>query len=350
MTKKSASSSAKKKPARSLASATPRKDYAGQVARMYQIHDRLKRKITVTVDTLREECGMARRTVLRDITLMREEHGAPITYSRKLNSYIYTEPYEFLPRLRLTGPEALALAMSARRFGAAPGSLLGRAFPSLLQKLGPMLDEDTSFSLDALKDVFVQPNRLAAREDRHLPVVHEARTLRRELRIVYQKPGDEPKARTIRPLHLAYVGNGWMLLARDVREPNQDRNFMLSRMHEAEMTTTRFERPADFDAEKILRGSLRRFTGQGEHEIKIALDAFAAAYARDEPWHESQDLQPLPDGRFMLTLKLNNLVDVEQDALSWGLHAEVLAPAELREKMRVTAEGLHARYARPNPA
>ena len=46
-----------------------------------------------------------------------------------------------------------------------------------------------------------------------------------------------------------------------------------------------------------------------------------------------------------MTLRLNNLVDVRRWILSWGGHAEVLAPAELREALRDEATAMLARHA-----
>lgn len=49
-------------------------------------------------------------------------------------------------------------------------------------------------------------------------------------------------------------------------------------------------------------------------------------------------------GGVEVTLRLNNLIDVRRWILSWGGHAEVLAPAELREAIRAEAAAMLARH------
>jgi proteasome accessory factor B len=56
-------------------------------------------------------------------------------------------------------------------------------------------------------------------------------------------------------------------------------------------------------------------------------------------------MRELPDGGLELTLRLGALPEVERWALGWGAHAEVVAPAELRERLRRTAAELSRVYA-----
>lgn len=102
--------------------------------------------------------------------------------------------------------------------------------------------------------------------------------------------------------------------------------------------------PVDFDRDRYLGGSLGRFTGETLHDVRILLDATAAFYARERPWHPSQKIAERPAGAIELTLRLNNLVDVENKVLRCGPHAEVLAPPELRARLRAAAAATLARY------
>lgn len=122
------------------------------------------------------------------------------------------------------------------------------------------------------------------------------------------------------------------------------RNFRLDRIHGMECTSDVFERPADFDPLKHLRGSLGAFAGEKEFEVRIALDACAANHARDTPWHPSQRLKDIPGGAAEITLRLNHPTDAIIAVLRWGRHAEVLAPAGLRKAVRDELATTLARY------
>lgn len=60
---------------------------------------------------------------------------------------------------------------------------------------------------------------------------------------------------------------------------------------------------------------------------------FAVATARDiqeHTWHESQTLEPQPDGTVICTLQLKSLVEVQPWILSFGPRAVAIEPPELR--------------------
>ena len=50
------------------------------------------------------------------------------------------------------------------------------------------------------------------------------------------------------------------------------------------------------------------------------------------------------DGSIAVSLRLNHLTDVERRVLACGAHIEVLAPSELRRRIRAAATALLARY------
>jgi proteasome accessory factor B len=59
-------------------------------------------------------------------------------------------------------------------------------------------------------------------------------------------------------------------------------------------------------------------------------------------WHPSQNMRPLADGELELSLDLGSLEEIERWVLSWGEHATVLEPAELRKMIRKAAQAMLA--------
>lgn len=315
--------------------------------RVIRIHERLANGQQVTAESIAREFEVSARTIKRDIELMRDRLGAPIAWDAANRSYHYTHHCDLLPLLRIDAGEALALAVAGKTFAAWRGSPLGQALTSALEKIASVVGGTVSIPGDALADVLFAPeDPTADAEHRHFAMLLEAIQRRRELTIEYRKPRTDRVAetRTIRPLHLAHLEHRWVLVAHDVNR-NALRSFLLARICAAAWTGVRFEPPAGFDAAAHLRGSLGRFSGAGEHEVRIALDAIAAPYVRECPWHASQLLVQHQDGTAEVTLRLNNLIDIERRILACGAHAEVLAPAELRESVRVAAAAMLARHA-----
>ena len=320
--------------------------------RIVRIHERLGNEHLVTAATLARECEVSDRTIKRDIELMRDRLGVPIVWDATTHSYYYSHACDLLPLLRLDTDEALALVLAGRTFAAWNGSALGRALRAALEKIAPVVGGAVSFPAEELSDFIFQPDDSPEVEAEHrwFAIVLEAIQRRRELRISYQKPKARTAAetRTIHPLHLAFLDHRWMLVAYDLTR-EAVRNFLLARLREAKPTGARFDPPAAFDAKQYLRGSLGRFTGDGaaEHEVRIVIDATVAPYVRENPWHPSQAIVGCVDGGVEATFRLNNLVDIERRILACGSHAEVLAPAALRETIRAAAAAMSARYTGP---
>ena len=61
-------------------------------------------------------------------------------------------------------------------------------------------------------------------------------------------------------------------------------------------------------------------------------------------WHSSQKVTPLPGGGSHMRFRLSALEEVERWILSWGTHASVIGPAELRKRVARTARTVGARY------
>ena len=52
-----------------------------------------------------------------------------------------------------------------------------------------------------------------------------------------------------------------------------------------------------------------------------------------------------PRGQLRMTLRLNNLEEIERFVPSWGVHAKVVRPKALVMRLRQITEQLHQRYA-----
>lgn len=312
-----------------------------------RIHERLGHEQQITAESVAREFEVSPRTIKRDIELMRDRFGVPIAWDASSRSYYYTHHCDLLPLLRIDADEALALALAGKTFAAWHGSPLGQALNGALEKIASVVGGAVSVPGETLAELLFAPADPAAdAEHRHFAMLLEAIHRRRELWLEYRKPQARGanETRRVHPLHLAYLEHRWMLVAHDAERAGP-RNFLLARMSAVVPTGEKFSPPAGFELAAYLRGSLGRFSGAGEHDVRIALDAVAAPYVRERPWHASQKIVERPDGGIELTLRLNNLIDIERRVLACGAHAEVLAPAELRASVQATAAAMLARYA-----
>jgi predicted DNA-binding transcriptional regulator YafY len=177
-------------------------------------------------------------------------------------------------------------------------------------------------------------------------VLTKALRERRVLNLLYRNRGAATsQQREVHPYHLACVDNHRYLLAFDLKR-NDMRTFSLTRMQKAEWGRKRFTMPAGFDANQYLRNSFGVFKGDAEsdYEVVVDFDAWAADEVRGRRWHSSQQLTELPKGMLRVTMRLNNVEEVEKWVMGFGTHATVVRPRALRERMRKTAAELITRY------
>ena len=141
----------------------------------------------------------------------------------------------------------------------------------------------------------------------------------------------------IDPYHLANINGEWFLFAFDHLR-NDVRTFVPARIQSVKLTGKRFTQPRKFSLEKRLRDSFGVHSGQGEFNVVIRFNEFAADYIREKRWHPSQQVKELPAGGLELRLKLSSLGEVERWVLGWAGNAKVLQPPELVSIIQRAAE------------
>lgn len=58
-----------------------------------------------------------------------------------------------------------------------------------------------------------------------------------------------------------------------------------------------------------------------------------ARYIRERRWHPTQESEEMPDGGLLLRFRTGGLAEVRRWVMSYGSHAEVLVPENLRREV-----------------
>ena len=106
-----------------------------------------------------------------------------------------------------------------------------------------------------------------------LPLVQDAVSRDRALMIRYRQAGRERVERTIDPLGLVAKGTTWYLVA---NTPKGFRTYRVSRIEEATLLETRFDRPANFDLERYWKASTEQFHLRQQYVATLRLEPGAA--------------------------------------------------------------------------
>jgi len=312
--------------------------------RILHLLTRLKENRPTTAGMLAATWEISRSTAMRDIQYMRDRLGVPMEWVASKGTYVLTGPYDALPLVVLGRRDALTLALAGRVCEMFHGASFANRMDAIIKKLAPMLGGAVSVAVDALQHIHTPATAAAMAEFELFLSLLEAIDGRHPVRFSYTKPdAPAPERRLVHPLHLARLADHWRLIAHDPAQADL-RHFVLARIRDVEATSGVFERPRDFDPVRHLAGSVGAFAGGPVHDVRIALDAEAAAYARERPWHASQKLRARRDGWTELTLRLSDLPGIRNLVLRWGQHAAVLQPRSLRDEVRDALASALAHY------
>ncbi len=290
----------------------------------------------IRTDELARRVDMSVRTVYRDLRAIEQEIGLGI-WSEDGRWGILGD--EFLPPLKLTLNEAMAVVLSSRlmvRYADKYDPDLASAFEKLEEGLPAALAEHVDRTLDVLS----RHPRDEHFSD-HVHLLTRAWAERRVVSLDYDPArygrGSEPRRAIVRPYliepslqtHALYL-IGW--------DETRDalRTFKIERIRDVSLTPRTFEPPEDGRLEGTLRQAWDIIADQPPVEIVLRFAPSVAARVGETTWHPTQRLEPADDGSLVWRATVSGTIEIRLWILSWGDEVEVVAPAELRTDVAAT--------------
>ena len=318
------------------------------LARMLRMHERLKAGRYPNCRKLADELEVSSKTVQRDIDFMRYQLGLPIEYDQLHFGFYYSEPVANFPNVEISEGEMIALYIGHKALAQYKGTSFEAPLSTAFRKIADGLRDTISMTWSDLDSAvsFRSVGRSTA-DVRLFDELSHAVFKQLEVRFEYKKPeSSRYDQRYVQPYHLGCVENLWYLFAFDV-DRQQLRTFALPRIRNLRVSKTKFRRPLDFSIGKFLGESFGVFAkpGKTKYAVRVRFDAFAAPRIEERQWHPSQKIKQLRNGAIELALTLGNLEEIERWILSWGAHAQVIAPEELKTRISKTASQLADKYA-----
>jgi predicted DNA-binding transcriptional regulator YafY len=314
----------------------PTKKYS-QAGRLHTIIRLLEARRSMTLDDLAEECDVDRRTIHRDLNAV-QEAGYTLTSEWQEGKKVYS----FLSKSRNIPPITFTLNQLMSLY--------------LLRSLGVHL-AGTPFQ-DEIDELFrtitsVLPDRYAAHLERiarvSLPLLHGARDyssaslfiegLQRALlhqyrvRLVYAKKGtDDPETYEVDPYTLVFHKGGIYLLGLAHNRTGM-RLFALERIRGIDVTRQRFEIPEGYQPETFFSSAFG-LVSDTSMKIRVRFSPDVAHTVRDRIWRPGQQLKTDSEGRVTIEFVAAGEMELVSWILSYGMHAEVLDPPELRQEVK----------------
>ncbi|MFB9903756.1 helix-turn-helix transcriptional regulator [Allokutzneria oryzae] len=290
------------------------------------------------------------RTVYRDIESL-SAAGVPVYADQgRAGGYQLLDGYR--TRLTgLTGAEAEALAFTGMP-GPATDLGLGAELTAAELKLMAALPPELASRAGRIRERFHLDARVWFREAEGVPRLAELANAvwgTRVVRVRYRRWGDPPEVtRTLLPLGVVLKGGVWYLVA---RSGERDLTYRVSRVLEVTDLGETFDRPEEFDLAGFWSEWAERFEAE-QYRILARVRLSPAGMAKVPyvlGFHEKRVVratagEPDADGWVTADLPIESLEIGHTEVLKLGADAEVLAPAELRERLAATAREMLGIY------
>lgn len=284
---------------------------------------------------LSEYFGVSVKTIERDIWQLKHEFGAPVEYDSIKRGYHYAKPFPGVVFTELTEREEIALLLAQVVLNSSQLKPLGKTINHLAENASKYADK---FSL------YHQINERISCSQTESPSISEAQILKlvraifdeHTISFDYRKPGSvDIERRIVHPYHLTNAEGEWYLKGH-CEARNQLRTFKIQRISNLKTLSTPFVSDPGYNILELVHGSMGGFSGNQIFEIKVELDAYATEYLKEKELHETQDLEISEDGKAVMILYLNNLMDIQRWVLSWGEHVKAISPKELVASVKET--------------
>lgn len=327
----------------------PAKKYS-QAARVHDIIRLIEARHGMSIDELAEETGVTRRTIHRDLSAL-QDAGYPLLSEREglTKVFRFISRFKDIPPVSFTLQEIATLHLLRGQSALLQGTVLEDELEALFRKIRSALPPKVAAHLERMAGV-----ALPLLQGRH-DYSNHAETLTRlmgalihqnRLTVRYRATGrKQSSAYLVDPYTLAFYKGGIYLIGY-AHNRKSLRTFAVERMTSVTMQKDRFEIPDDYRPEERLRDAFG-IVAEESMKVKIRFSSVVADSVRERIWHPSQKFEDTDEGGVELSFTAGGALEILSWVLSYGEHAEVIAPTELRQRVAATVAELAGLYRHP---
>ncbi len=317
-----------------------------RTSRLIQLIGLLQTGKGLNATDLADACGVSRRTIFRDLDILRQA-GVPLIFDNRLGLYRIPGIY-YLPPTNFTADEALAVVVLCRDLGRESRVPFYGAAQAAALKLesslpGPLREQlrETAGTVQ----IRMQPSSLLDGQRSYYVQLIHCIARRRAVRIHYESFSEDTEIVTkLSPYQLLFSRHSWYAIGRSSLH-REARTFNVSRIRSLEPLEDVFEIPRAFSIERYLGNAWHLIPEPGsDHQVTVRFERLVARNVAEVVWHKTQRCEFLADGRLDFSVTVSGLNEISWWVLGYGDQAEVLAPSALRTLVATRAAGLVQRY------
>jgi predicted DNA-binding transcriptional regulator YafY len=308
-----------------------------------------KSRVGVGLDELAEDLGCVRRTVYRDLDALMYA-GFPVVSEKRDQRVFYRFIESFgLGDVPFTGDEVLALLLGGDLLSTLEGTVFHDSMESALSKIRAGMGPELVAYLEKLGESFrvmPGPHKRYADYRETIQTLNDAVLERRRVSMRYRTGRTGAvNDRGLDPYRVWYRSGGLYVVGHDHRS-GELRTFAVNRIEQIELTDQHFEVSPDFDFEAFTSTAFGVIS-EPATRVRIRFAKEWRTHVEEHTWHESQQLQPLPDGGTELVMEAGGTPEIRNWVLSFGAGAEVLEPPGLRDEVAAELAAAARQYQTP---
>ncbi|MFP4520532.1 MAG: helix-turn-helix transcriptional regulator [Fibrobacterota bacterium] len=304
------------------------------LCRIYEIDDMIKRGVFYSAESAAEHFQVSKRSIERDLELMRYNLGAEIFYSKQKKRYEYKDKSFSLPMNWLDENE-IALVLIAEK---ALRIYTQTGFSEEIHPVFNKLLQPVKISGETMENVrekcrsvcFYRPFEPVKGLRNEFSIILDCIMNRKKIKMRYRKGGmPEKSERRIEPYTLIYQNKEWQVIGRCLRSWKL-KTFSLHRIIKPEMLDRSFVIPDDFDVRDFFHHPFESLTGSETKKIELEIDSPEAEKISEINWHCSQEIEEKKNGGIRLKMQCS----VNQNLIDWIFSMKdcvtIKSPYELR--------------------
>ncbi|NOT02624.1 MAG: WYL domain-containing protein [Phycisphaerales bacterium] len=300
--------------------------------RLIRIVQLLQAGRSYDVDALAAEMAISRRTVFRDLNVLREA-GVVCSYDAESERYGIDRSY-YLPPVNLTMEEALALLLVTRKFvndrvvpnvsaAMTGGMKIESVLPADVRTMCGSLLDGVTVDWHPVSDVDPITDTIAR--------IQAAMADKRRMAMRYDSYADKCEIETmVDPYRILFRNRGWYLIGRSSVH-RQARTFKIERIIEMRVLEERFRPDPKFRLEHYFGNAWSMIRGSVRHHVEVHFSSMVAGNVEEVYWHSTQRTRRRTDGSLVFEVDVDGIDEISWWILGYGDQAVVTEPEELRQ-------------------
>ena len=317
-----------------------------EVVRLYQYKSLLIGRRAMSAEDLMARLEISRATLKRDIAKLRDQLHVPIEFDRDAGGYTLSQGHtdSELPGLWFNQGELLALVTIQQLLEQLEPGLLGAKLKPLKERLSQLMTKHGLSSQDVARRIRIMHAGKRVVQTKSFEAVAAATLARHRLKIWhFSRQNGQTTEREVSPQRLVHYRDNWYLdawchLRDDLR------SFSIDAIPRLEILATAAKDVSDKTIDETVAAGYGIFNGPPKAWATLRFTPERARWVTMEVWHPQQETRTEPDGSLVLTFPYSDDRELVGDILRFGADVEVMAPPDLRSRIKRALHESVGRY------